>query len=301
MYFTDEQIEMARKTDLVDLLRRNGQEFTKSGREWRWEAVHSITIKGNVWFKHDEAVGGDAIDFVERFFEKDFLEAVKFLLDESNIRYSDPCEGKVKIRNFVLPKPYTNMSRVYAYLMQTRGIDGDVITTFVKDKKIYEEKNYHNVVFVGFDEKGDPQSACVRGTITSGKKFRMTVEDSDLRYNFSHKGESDKLYVFESPIDMLSFICLNKVGWKKHSYISLSGLGERSMLFFLQSNPQIREVCLALDNDEAGINARTRMESKLKEMKYKVTYLFPELKDWNEDLVAKKNLIKTMQSGGMSL
>ena len=57
-----------------------------------------------------------------------------------------------------------------------------------------------------------------------------------------------------------------------------------------------------MDSDEAGIIARKRMTITLQKLKYKISYMFAKLKDWNEDLVAKKKVEKEeVQTGGMSL
>lgn len=304
MLFTEEEIQMAKQTDLVKYLSRNGEEFIKSGKEWRWKKHSSVTIDGNMWYKHNEKVGGDAVEFLRVFNNMGFHKAVKTLLEDSNIRCYDADRKKKKERpkNFVLPEANKNMRRVYAYLTKTRGIDAEIVTHFVKAKMVYEEKAHHNVVFVGLDENGNPKSAFERGTLTEGERYRGTIKDSDLRYNFCHKGTSEKLYVFESPIDLLSFICLHKENWQEHSYIALGGLGDKSMLFFLQQNSHIKRVYLCVDSDEAGIIARKRMTITLQKLKYKISYMFAKLKDWNEDLVAKKKVEREeVQTGGMSL
>ena len=46
------------------------------------------------------------------------------------------------------------MRRVYAYLLNRRGIDREVLSAFVHKGMIYESTDYHNAVFVGYDEHG---------------------------------------------------------------------------------------------------------------------------------------------------
>ena len=55
---------------------------------------------------------------------------------------------------FALPEPYGTMRRMYAYLMRQRHIDRDVISYFVHEKLLYEDK-HHNCVFVGQDGSGE--------------------------------------------------------------------------------------------------------------------------------------------------
>ncbi len=39
-----------------------------------------VTIRGNLWFHQYEQVGGDAVDFVCRYYDKSYPEAVEYLL-----------------------------------------------------------------------------------------------------------------------------------------------------------------------------------------------------------------------------
>ena len=60
------------------------------------------------------------------------------------------------------------------------------------------------------------------------------------------------MFVFEAPIDLISFLCLFKKEWQKQSYLSLGGVGEKALLRFLSDRPNIKTVYLCLDSDEAG-------------------------------------------------
>lgn len=64
---------------------------------------------------------------------------------------------------FVIPKRNDNMRRVYAYLINRRGIDRDVLYSFAHKGMIYESADYHNAVFVGFDKNGIVRHAHKRG------------------------------------------------------------------------------------------------------------------------------------------
>ena len=88
------------------------------------------------------------------------------------------------------------MHRVFAYLIKHRHISPDVVTFFAKNHTLYEDKEHHNAVFVGVDEKGVPRQAHKRSANSFGKSFRQTVEGSDTKYSFSHFGKSGKIYIF---------------------------------------------------------------------------------------------------------
>ena len=119
VHFTDEQKEQARQTDLCELLRSQGETLKRSGTEYEWkDGSQKVTIRGNLWFHQYDQQGGDAIDFVRRFYNKDYPEAVSYLLGGCNgtLSVSPPIERKLP-KPFELPPRNENMRRVYAYLL----------------------------------------------------------------------------------------------------------------------------------------------------------------------------------------
>lgn len=169
------------------------------------------------------------------------------------------------------------------YLIKHRSIARDVVARFAKAGLLYEDAEYHNAVFVGTDTDGVPRHAHKRSANSYGKAFRLNVEGSDPRYSFHHVGTDRSLYVFEAPIDMLSFITLYPENWQRHSYVACCGTSIQPVLQMLEQVPQLDTVLLCLDNDEAGHQASRRMQNQL-EVRYSVERLIPENKDWNDDL-----------------
>ena len=85
IHFTDEQKEIARQTDIADLLRRQGETLKRSGSELEWrDGSQKVTVRGNLWFHQYDQEGGDAIDFVRRFYNKTYPEAMEYLLGGSS-------------------------------------------------------------------------------------------------------------------------------------------------------------------------------------------------------------------------
>lgn len=111
------------------------------------------------------------------------------------------------------------------------------------------------------------------------------MEGCDPHYSFHHIGTDESLYVFEAPIDMLSYITLCPEDWQRHSYVACCGTSILPVMKMLERMPQIHTVLLCLDNDEAGRLANQRMKAQL-EANYTVERLVPENKDWNDDLTA---------------
>ena len=84
------------------------------------------------------------------------------------------------------------------------------------------------------------------------KRYRGEAKGSEKIYGFGHIGTNEKLFVFESPIDLLSYITAVPEDREKHSYISLGGLSEKAMKRMYTEYPQIHSIYLCLDNDEPG-------------------------------------------------
>lgn len=290
IHFTDEQKQQANSVDLVDFLQRQGEQLVRSGREWRWKRHDSVTVRGNQWFRHSRKEGGHAIDFVQQFYDMSFPEAVSYLLGEDyGVEWNQTVKSAPAPRKgFSLPEANHDMRRVFAYLIKQRFINREVLSHFAHENLIYEDKEYHNAVFVGLDENGVPRHAHKRGTYTQGKSYKGNVEGSDPKYSFHWIGESGILYIFEAPVDMLSFITLNRNDWKRNSYVTLDGISEHAMLRQLELNPHLKSIMLCLDHDEAGIEAAGRLKDILQEKGYEnISVMLSKYKDWNEDLKAR--------------
>ena len=287
IYFTPEEKARAQNTDLVSLLRTQGEHPIRSGREYRTPNDPSVTVRGNKWFDHSARVGGYAVSFVQRYYRLSYQEAVLLLLGRKDgKRYEQAQPAPAEPKPFALPDPYDNMRRVYAYLMRQRHIDREVITCFVRDKLLYEDV-HHNCVFVGLDGSGEAKHAHIRSTNSQGKTFRINIEGSESIHSFHKNGTDKSLYVFEAPIDLLSHITLYPYGWLEHSYVACCGTSIQPVLERLRQNPKLDTVYLCLDNDDAGNEACDRMRDALEDMGLDVERLTPRRKDWNDDLCAK--------------
>ena len=291
--YTEEQLHRANTVDLETILVRHGERLIRSGKDRRLATDHSITVRGNRWYDHATMKGGLAVSFLQYHWGLPFAEAVESLLEmkeyiaEENIRESKPMP-------FVLPPRDVNMHRLFAYLINERKLERKVIEAFAHEKLLYESrefskngKEYHSAVFVGLDEHGTARH-CHRKALGTNR-FCMNVEGSSSEYSFHWTGDSEKLYVFEAPIDLMSYICLHSDSWQAHSYAALCGLSEHALMKMLELNPHITTVVLCLDNDRAGATATERLTARMRESGCNnISAERSELKDWNEDLYKKK-------------
>ena len=302
--YTREQIQRADDTDLYVFLSGRGEQFKRCGKEYRWLRHDSVMINKNEWYRFSQNKGGYAIDFMKEFYGLSFAEAVKELLGEegageTNRRTAKEDAGRQKVCPIPLPGlelPERNESCEIArrYLIEQRKLSEQLVDQMIAKGDIYESKNYHNVVFVGRDKEQNPRYAAMRGT--DENRYRGEARGSEKAYGFGHIGTGEKLFVFESPIDLLSYITAVPEEWEMHSYISLGGLSEKAMKRMYTEYPHIHSIYLCLDNDEPG-NERCRQFVSLIPKELSVYRLEPVKKDWNECLVAEvpvENMAKQM-------
>ena len=133
------------------------------------------------------------------FYGKSFSEAVALLLHDTGYA---PDKHEPQFR---LPARSGNNEAAYRYLSEKRKIAPSLLDVFFKAGDVYEDAAHGNVVFVGRDKDGIPRYAHARGL---ENQSRRDVSGSDKSCGFSYCGSGSQLFVFEAPIDLLSFICL---------------------------------------------------------------------------------------------
>lgn len=286
--FTEEEKERANATSIADYLTAHGESVKRAGREYVWDAPSGkVSINGGEWYSQYEQVGGGAVNFVRKFYGLSYPEAVRSLLGsnvETELSRADNKPREEARLPFTLPPRNTDMRRVYGYLVGERLIDRDVLTRFVRDGLIYEDAEYHNAVFVGNNPDGVPCHAQKRST-SPVSDFKGNLTGSIAEYSFHFVGESEYLFVFEAPIDMLAYISMNKPEWEKHSYIALCSTADRAACQMLKDHPNLKMVFLCLDHDSAGIEGCYRLAESIHSIgEYSIWRKCPRNKDWDEDL-----------------
>lgn len=329
-HFSEEQVKLAKEASLTGLAAYYGFTPVRVGKLYTLKEHDSIRIYDDRswcrWSRKDSRGegGGSQIDFLMNFCGvSSFTEAVSTLLQFQGIGAEDRTvqarpvmhraeERKEKEKKaFVLPEPEEGRyRRLYAYLIKTRGLSQDVVDYFVRDLKIlYEEKEHHNLVFLGKDKEGQVRYAAKRGTLDIyGKKYRGDVAGNDKNYGINIVNpQSSELKVFEANIDLMSYLDLT--GDYESNKLVLGMVADNPLVQFLKDNPQITRIGFCLDNDEAGkkalygdigkdASADTRKTNcgllqKYAELGYD-TYadIVPEdigCKDWNEYLLYRKD------------
>ena len=158
--FTDTEMQIAKETDLPELLTHLGYQVRRIGRYHTTAEMDSLRIKDRrKWFRYSQNTGGDAIIFLQQFCGKSFSEAVEYLLAFHGRARDSPAKAASSVKRdevqkpFTLPPRNTDDRRVFAYLRK-RGIAPQVIRQFLNSGLVYEDAEHHNCVFVGKNSAG---------------------------------------------------------------------------------------------------------------------------------------------------
>ena len=292
--FTDTEMQIAKETDLPELLTHLGYQVRRIGRYHTTAEMDSLRIKDRrKWFRYSQNTGGDAITFLQQFCGKSFPEAVEYLLTFHGKARDSPAKAVPSVKRdevqkpFALPPRNADDRRVFAYLRK-RGIAPQVIRQFLNSGLVYEDAEHHNCVFVGKNNAGQAKYAGLRGTYDlDGPGFKGDAPGSDKSTGFSlpHDPQSDLVLVFEAPIDLMSYLTLHR---DMVNAVALCGLYDGALQTYLQAHPEIRRIALCLDADEPGQKAAQQLQEKYQLQGYAVTVEKPRCgKDWNEYLQRK--------------
>ena len=229
---------------------------------------------------------------------------------------------------FVMPEKADTTRKVRDYLCKTRGIEERIVDKWIDEGLLFQEAGrYGNCVFVSRDENGKPVYG-VKRSADPARKFVVDVEGSDYSQGFFIKGKLDyytkvsdnfasehsSLFVTEAVIDLMSLQSLylrrrdyelrqqGRLDCEPEDYenrflnsnwYSLNGCRKYDgLLNTIASHKGIKDIFLALDNDEAGRNAskaiKEEIQKRFPDRKIDVSIRVPptEGRDWNDELKA---------------
>ena len=249
-----------------------------SGNVYCTKTHDSLRISNGKWYWFSRGIGGaSALDYLIKVNGYSFMGAMETISGRAAAMppISMPPAEKPRTKTLLLPERSPTHDRVIAYLTD-RGIDREILDYCIQTEKLYESLPHHNAVFLGFDAQGKARFGCQRGT---GKaRFHGDLNGSDKRFGFSLTGDSQSLYLFEAPIDALSYATLckmNGVHWRQQNLLSLAGVYRPSpkgpprlplaLEHYLREHPQVKKVILHLDNDLPGKQAAQAILSALPE------------------------------------
>ena len=309
-YYTKEEIEKAKQIDLYNYLnQRYPDELVPFSNGTFITREHdSLKISNGMWYWFSRGFGGkSALDYLIKVKEMPFMEAMKEVLGLPNnskeYNYQPKKKENIELQ---LPNKNENCNKVIAYL-KSRGIDEEIINECISKELIYESKDKHNVVFVGYDDNYNPKFASERGTNDSRYMHDCYGSNKAFSFKMTDKNKvNDSIHVFESAIDLLSYATLlkrNNIDYHLENLISLAGVYQPAgriedsklpitLALFLNNNQNIENIYLHLDNDQAGRLATQGLKNAIKNI-YKVIDEPPKIgKDFNDYLCYLKGIKK---------
>ena len=280
----EQLIQEARQADLVEYLRSKGVNLKRKGVGSYCLAEHdSLVITGFKWQWFSKGLSGNALDYLIKVEGMEFKDAVAALTGKTLQSGGNSAARRHK--------------QILAYLCKTRGLDYKRIKQLIQ-RGYLDTDERNNCVFniYGYGSrlnggKGDYIGAELHGSnpkkpfkgFTGGFKHGV-----GFHLNWMCKSASvDRLYAFESAIDLLSFLTLVEAGEIKADIensvlLSLGGLKLEVLYTCLNAYEVQERVFLCVDNDEAGenfLNGFRGIEG--------FTELRPDkiYKDWNDQLL----------------
>ena len=297
-YIEPNLVKIAADQDVFDILSRDGVPMKLTSGVYRHREHDSMVIspgKGFYWFSQgygsknpiDYYIKVEGMPFTTAAYH--VLEVMNYDFTRKDIVISDSFAANPNYIHgeFSLPEKAENNKNVYAYLTKTRKLDKQLVNNLLDKGLIYQDIKYNNAVFVGKDYDGNIVSAFKRSTRTYGKaSFKSGDEYGSMKeYRFRVENPTNTtVNVFESEIDLLSYLSMLPELARNENYIALGGVSDRALAAFLERNVAIDHINICTDNDVAGHKFCSKIAEELGKDFY-ITREIPINKDFNEDLV----------------
>lgn len=300
-YIPPEVVEQARQIDLLTYLKScEPHELVRiSGNNYTTRTHDSLKISNGKWMWWSQRIGGyNALDYLVKVKGCSFVEAVETLMGKAAVMPAIVCkpEQKKEPKVLLLPEKSNSNDKITRYLFN-RGIDLAIIDYCIDKGLIFESLPYHNLVFVGFDEKQTPKYAAFRAA--NDRRILGDCSGSDKHYSFRiADSESEEVHLFECAIDLLSYATVVKNSgrdWRKENLVSLAGVylpkekieestTPAALVKYLEEKPKIKKVYLHFDNDNTGRKAAAALKVILPKQYEVIDSPPPKGKDYNDFL-----------------
>lgn len=253
IYYSKEEIEKTREMDLLTYLRLYEPEnlVRLHGDVYCTRQHDSLKISNGKWMWWSRGFGGSsALDYLTKVKGISFSDAMEILIGtkETTPSFFMPSPEKNECKRLLLPEKNSSVKHITKYLMR-RGITRNIIEKCIEAGIIFESKPYHNCIFIGKDEKGNPRYAAFRAF--TDERIMGEAAGSDKSYPFRIEApNSPVLHLFESAIDLLSYASLvqrRSCRWNDENLLSMGGISVSkhgsiplALRRFLDDNPHSR-------------------------------------------------------------
>lgn len=217
--FTDAEMQIARGTDLSELLSHLGYQVLRIGRYHTIAEMDSLRIKDRRTWAGTPGISAETpspscSSFTANPFQKPWSTCWPSMAEQEippPMPYH-PSSGTSPPSPLAY-RPGTRMTAGCLPTWRKRGIAPQVIRQFWNAGLLYEDAVHHNCVFVGKGSAGQVKYAGLRGAYDQdGKGFRgdVTGSDKNTGFSISHDPRPDRVFVFEAPIGRVSYLTLHR-------------------------------------------------------------------------------------------
>lgn len=306
--YTPDEIKEVEKIDIVSFCEAKGIEVIRTGHKYYRLAEHDslvINTHSNYFVWNSQQVAGNVINFVQAYYDCNFYKAMQVLSAETFSTTN--IEKQIKEQFIYNINTVDDTSKIERYL-DKRGIS-TYLTSLLIGLGLISQDDKGNVVFnwikdeeiVGYTLNGVYK---YKDQKTGKRKYYKKIgANSELDYGFNftfgNKNNANNFYIFESEIDLLSYLTLFPKKAKNATFLSMNGLKKQTVLSFITDYFTVnydvyKNIYLCVDNDEGGLNFIDKMkenfEQQLKGMdkvlEFQVDLPIKEQnevkKDWND-------------------
>lgn len=266
---------------IIDYMEHKGIPYKQKGKSYQVGEMDSLMIKPDKKYftRYSSGVFGSVIDFVMEYNTASKDEAIKELrkmlgdekmhVGQNNRSVTKDAMTKPPNKEFVLPERHDGkFSRMYAYLNQTRGISPGVITELVKRKMLYEDRKFHNAVWVGYDYDGKAKFGCKRVTIAEDMAQKFVIKNTPNMQRIA-----SGIFINNSLTQLI---------------IANVGINQK-MLNDILKRLEISNITLLFDKSEKGVTKNNNIVSTIENVQYKGQIEFADFEKWKNDKENIKN------------
>ncbi|MCM3603112.1 DUF3991 domain-containing protein [Robertmurraya korlensis] len=276
IFVSAEEKERANNVNILDYLLSIGEPLKSEGNNfYRHEEHDSLVVNSrkNYFSWNSKNVSGNAVTYLMNVYNISFQHAVKKINEDL---------GGQDLSKFKVPEPtypsefnydvkeVSTSDNVFKYLVDDRKIDPDLVQAFIQADLIKED-SYKNVVFK-WKENGELIGANLQGTREIPEEKRLhadrpyfkkvlpTTKEATYSGFSITRGYPEKIYFFEAPIDLLSYLSINRSKLTNCRLISMDGLKQQTVFRTIKNTLKelrdigrdVESVTLCVDNDNAG-------------------------------------------------
>lgn len=264
------------------------------------------------FYWNSQGVGGNLFHFLKDYEGYSSSEAIKVLQTlEPTIANHQHTKPKIStIKKVYQPWKHTGIlqpKQSIEYFINVRKLNPKLVHSMYKAGLVRELPN-GNAYFVWYDRKMKEVGGDEQGTFINHEQFGKrgtkkkvawgSKDDFGFHFSCNFGKQPERLYVFESPIDALSFAQMHGRDYAgKQRFLSLNGAGTKAKTIpkFIGEFGVPAELHVCLDTDKAGFKGVQKIKEKydwmqwleipaLKKMKFVIDQPPVKYKDWNEQL-----------------